>query len=62
MIQVRDVAFVRLAAPDLDAIERFLHDFGLVTTPRAGEAPYTPSTTPPSSWRTSTRSCSDTTP
>ena len=44
MIQVRDVAFVRLAAPDLDAMERFLHDFGLVTTTRAGEVLYTRAT------------------
>jgi catechol 2,3-dioxygenase-like lactoylglutathione lyase family enzyme len=34
MIQVRDAAFVRFAAPDLDAMARFLTDFGLVVTAR----------------------------
>lgn len=34
MIKVQDVAWVRLAAPDLDAMERFLGDFGLVTVSR----------------------------
>ena len=29
MIKVQDIAFVRFAAPDLDAMERFLADFGL---------------------------------
>ncbi len=29
MIKVQDVAFVRFAAPDFDAMERFLADFGL---------------------------------
>jgi len=35
MIKVRDIAFVRFGAPDLDVMERFLHDFGLVTTSRS---------------------------
>jgi len=34
MIKVKDVAYVRFGAPDLDRMERFLHDFGLVTTAR----------------------------
>lgn len=34
MIKVRDIAFVRFGAPDLDSMEQFLHDFGLVTAER----------------------------
>ncbi len=34
-IKVRDIAFVRVSAPDLDVAERFLADFGLVTVSRA---------------------------
>ena len=34
MIKVHDVAYVRFGAPDLDAMERFLTDFGLVVTAR----------------------------
>jgi len=34
MIKVRDIAFVRFGAPDLDAMERFLTDFGLVVHTR----------------------------
>jgi hypothetical protein len=34
MIKVRDIAFVRFAAPDLAAMERFLTDFGLVVHAR----------------------------
>ena len=30
MIKVRDIAYVRFAAPDLDLMKRFLSDFGLV--------------------------------
>lgn len=33
-IRARDVAFVRFGAPDLDAMERFLVDFGLVVAAR----------------------------
>ena len=40
MIKVKDIAFVRFAAPDLDAMERFLTDFGLVVTARQGGALY----------------------
>ncbi len=29
MIAIQDIAYVRYQAPDLDAMERFLHDFGL---------------------------------
>ena len=35
MIKVRDIAFVRFAAPDLDAMQRFTGDFGLETTQRS---------------------------
>jgi len=31
MIKVKDIAYARFSAPDLDAMERFLLDFGLVT-------------------------------
>jgi catechol 2,3-dioxygenase-like lactoylglutathione lyase family enzyme len=34
MIKVTDIAYVRFGAPDLDAMEKFLHDFGLETTAR----------------------------
>ena len=34
MIKIRDIAYVRFAAPDLDAMERFAADFGLVRTAR----------------------------
>jgi catechol 2,3-dioxygenase-like lactoylglutathione lyase family enzyme len=34
MIQVTDAAFVRFCAPDLDRMEQFLGDFGLVTARR----------------------------
>jgi catechol 2,3-dioxygenase-like lactoylglutathione lyase family enzyme len=34
MIKVREIAFVRFGAPDLDAMERFLTDFGLVVHAR----------------------------
>jgi catechol 2,3-dioxygenase-like lactoylglutathione lyase family enzyme len=40
MIKVKDIAFVRFAAPDLDVMERFLTDFGLVVTAREGGALY----------------------
>ncbi len=44
MIKVRDIAFVRFAAPDLDAMKRFATDFGLVV--EAGEALYARGTDP----------------
>jgi len=34
MIKVQDIAYVRFAAPDLDAMQRFAADFGLVLTAR----------------------------
>lgn len=40
MIKVADVAFVRFRAPDLERMERFCRDFGLVTARREGEALY----------------------
>ena len=46
MIKVKDVVFVRFAAPDLDAMERFLTDFGLVVTAREGGALYSRGTDP----------------
>ena len=30
VVRIRDIAYVRLRVPDLDAMERFLGDFGLV--------------------------------
>ena len=32
MVKVQDIAYVRFAAPDLDAMQRFAADFGLVLT------------------------------
>jgi len=37
MIKVKDAAYVRFGAPDLDAMERFLTDFGLAVTARRGD-------------------------
>ena len=46
MIKVKDAAYVRFAAPDLDAMERFLSDFGLVVTTREREVLYARATDP----------------
>ncbi len=46
MIKVQDVAFVRFGAPDLDAMERFLTDFGLVVHVRSEDAIYARGTDP----------------
>ena len=54
MIKVRDVAYVRFAAPDLEVMERFLTDFGLVVHSREGGSTRPRSTTrrpPPSTLR-----------
>lgn len=40
MIKVKDAAFVRFGAPDLDAMQRFLSDFGLVVTERSTDTLY----------------------
>jgi len=45
MIKVKDIAYVRFAAPDLEAMERFLGDFGLVVN-RAGGVLYSRGTDP----------------
>ena len=39
-IRVQDVAFVRLSAPDLDAMEEFLRDFGMVRADRRDDVLY----------------------
>ena len=46
MIKVRDIAFVRFAAPDLDEMERFVRDFGLVVTARTDDVLYSRGTDP----------------
>ena len=46
MIKVKDVAYVRFAAPDLDAMERFLSDFGLVVTAHEPDVLYARATDP----------------
>ncbi len=46
MIKVQDIAYARFAAPDLDAMERFVNDFGLVVTAREGDALYARGTDP----------------
>jgi catechol 2,3-dioxygenase-like lactoylglutathione lyase family enzyme len=46
MIKVRDVAYVRFGAPDLDAMERFLTDFGLVVTAREPDRLFVRATDP----------------
>lgn len=40
VIKVEDVAYVRFAAPDLEAMQAFLEDFGLVKAERRGERLY----------------------
>ncbi len=40
MIKIRDVAYVRLRAPDLDKMEEFLTDFGMVPSARTENALY----------------------
>ena len=40
MIKVRDIAFVRFSAPDLDVMEKFAADFGLVTRERTRDRLY----------------------
>lgn len=40
MIAIEDIAYVRYAAPDLDAMERFLLDFGMRTAARTERALY----------------------
>ena len=40
MIKVHDIAYVRFAAPDLDAMQRFLEDFGLEVAVRTDERLY----------------------
>jgi catechol 2,3-dioxygenase-like lactoylglutathione lyase family enzyme len=40
LVKVRDVAFARFSAPDLDAMERFLLDFGLLRAQRTDDALY----------------------
>jgi catechol 2,3-dioxygenase-like lactoylglutathione lyase family enzyme len=39
-IKIQDVAFVRFSAPDLDAMEEFLAEFGMVRAERTGNALY----------------------
>ncbi|HKM99818.1 MAG TPA: VOC family protein [Candidatus Binataceae bacterium] len=39
-IKVQDIAFVRFCAPDLDGMEAFLSDFGMVRADRAGDVLY----------------------
>jgi catechol 2,3-dioxygenase-like lactoylglutathione lyase family enzyme len=40
MIKVQDIAYVRFAAPDLEAMQRFAADFGLVLTARENDTLY----------------------
>ena len=46
MIRVQDIAYVRYAVPDLDAIARFAADFGLALTAREGDVLYHRGTDP----------------
>ena len=38
MIKVLDVAYARFQAPDLDLMEQFLGDFGLITSEKTENA------------------------
>ena len=46
MIKVKDIAYTRFAAPDLDAMERFVTDFGLAVTARRDDVLYARGTDP----------------
>ncbi|MEM7411306.1 MAG: VOC family protein [Myxococcota bacterium] len=46
MIRVQDIAYVRFGAPDLDAMERFAAEFGLVLAARQGGSLYHRGTDP----------------
>jgi len=46
VINVQDVQYIRLRAPDLDAMEKFLTDFGLVKSARTDSALYMRGTDP----------------
>ena len=46
MIKVKDIAYARFAAPDLDAMKRFVTDFGLVVTARRDDLLYARGTDP----------------
>ena len=46
MIKIKDLAYVRLAAPDLDVMEKFVTDFGLVVTKRDEDRLYARGTDP----------------
>ncbi|MGH0028377.1 MAG: VOC family protein [Myxococcota bacterium] len=46
MIKVQDVAYVRFAAPDLEKMERFLSDFGLLVSEKEGGCLYARGTDP----------------
>ncbi len=46
MIKVKDIAYACFAAPDLDAMERFVTDFGLVVTARRDDVLYARGTDP----------------
>jgi catechol 2,3-dioxygenase-like lactoylglutathione lyase family enzyme len=39
-IKIQDIAYVRFSAPDLNEMEEFLTDFGMVRTERTGDALY----------------------
>ncbi len=46
MIKVKDIAYARFGAPDLEAMERFVTDFGLVVTARKEKVLYARGTDP----------------
>jgi catechol 2,3-dioxygenase-like lactoylglutathione lyase family enzyme len=46
MIKIKDVAYVRFGAPDLDVTQRFLTDFGLVVSPSGDDRLYARGTDP----------------
>jgi catechol 2,3-dioxygenase-like lactoylglutathione lyase family enzyme len=46
VIKVQDIAYARFAAPDLDVMQRFVTDFGLVVTARSEDALYARGTDP----------------
>jgi catechol 2,3-dioxygenase-like lactoylglutathione lyase family enzyme len=46
MIKVKDIAYAHFSAPDLDAMEKFVSDFGFIVTSRSDEALHARGTDP----------------
>ena len=47
MTRAKDLAYVRMQAPDLEVGEKFIHDFGLIISDRTPDAIYARGTDSP---------------